>query len=157
MWQPLGSVTPQFDLWLPFPGDAGSASVFRFQFVTSGNPENIFSILWFRRVWEFGQFRDKQVEIARQIYPQIHSIIFHLPIPDPLEYAGLIPAGYECKLERRYRKGNYAEPSFYVFLEAFIPPAGIPISEAEIDLKLNQVDFQAIIDKLDNLPNISLP
>lgn len=157
MWVSLGEVTPQFDLWLPFPGDAGAASVFRFQFVSTGNPENIFSTLWFRRVWQFGTFRDKQVEIARQIYPQIHSIILYLPIPDPLEYAGVIPAGYECKLEKRYRKANYAEPIFYISLEAFVAPPGTPVSEAEIDLKLNEIDFQLIIDKLDNLPNIPVP
>lgn len=152
MWQPLGTVTPEFDLWLPFSGDADNASVFRLQFITAGNPENIFSILWFRRVWEFGQFREKQVEVAQRIYPQIHSIILNLPIPFPLESVGAIPAGYECKLERRYRKGNYAEPVFYVSLEAFVPPLGTPASEAEIDLKLNQIDFQAILDKLNNLP-----
>ncbi|MCC3409387.1 MAG: hypothetical protein JGK17_28295 [Microcoleus sp. PH2017_10_PVI_O_A] len=111
--------------------------------------------MWFRRVWVFGAFREKQVEIAHRIYPQVHSIIFYLPIPDSLEYSGLIPAGYECKLERRYRKGNYAEPIFYVSLEAFVPPPGTPISEAKIDLKLSEIDFQKIIDKLDNLPDIT--
>lgn len=152
----MGQVSPQFDLWLPFPGGAGSASVFRFQFVSTGNPENIFSILWFRRVWVFGALREKQIEIAHRIYPQIHSIILYLPIPAPLEYAGLIPAGYECKLERRYRKGNYAEPAFYISLEAFAPPLGVPVSEAEIDLKISNLDFKKIISKLDNLPDIPI-
>lgn len=118
-WQSLGFVTPNFDLWLPFPGDVGNSSVFRVQFISSGNVENIFSILWLRRVWKFGAFKDKEVEIARRIYPQPHSIILDLPIPDPLRYGGIIPAGYECKLERRYRKGNYTEPNFYVNLDAF--------------------------------------
>lgn len=117
MWQPLGSVTPDFNLWLPFPGNAGRATVFRMQFVSSGNIENVFSTLWFRRVWTTGTFREKEVELSKKIYPQVHSVILWLPIPP--EAIDLVPANYECKLEKRFKRGSYAEPSFYVNLDAF--------------------------------------
>lgn len=119
-WQSLGSVTPNPLLWLPFPGDSGDGAVFRLQFVSTGNIENIFSFLLFRRIWKSGVFREKEVELTRKLYPQVNSVILWLPIPPELKYAGISPAGYECRLERRYQKGNYAEPSFYVSLDVFL-------------------------------------
>jgi hypothetical protein len=119
MWQPLGTVTPDFNLWLPFPGDAGSGTVFRLQFISDGNIENVFSYLHLRRVWTPGTFNEKEVELSQKLYPQRHSVILWLPIPPALEFAGLTPAGYEIRKDYRYRKGSYAEPTWYVSLDAF--------------------------------------
>ena len=96
-WQPLGSVTPDFNFWLPFPGDAGIGTVFKMQFLTSGNIENVFSTLWLRRIWTPGLFRDKEVELSQKLYPQANSVILWLPIPPDLSAGGLIPIGYEVK------------------------------------------------------------
>ena len=119
MWQPLGTVTPDFNLWLPFPGDAGAGTVFRMQFLTGGNIENVFSNLWFRRIWSPGFFRDKEVELSQKLYPQANSVILWLPIPPDLSAGGLIPTGYEVK-KNYYRKGA-AEPLWHVSLDIWIP------------------------------------
>jgi hypothetical protein len=116
-WQPLGTVTPDFNLWLPFPGDAGVNTVFKMQFLTGGNIENVFSTLWLRRVWTPGLFRDKEVELSQKLYPQANSVILWLPIPPDLSAAGLIPTGYEVK-KNYYRKGS-VEPPWYVSLEVW--------------------------------------
>lgn len=119
MWQPLGTVTPDFSLWLPFPGDAGASTVFRMQFLSGGNIENVFSTLWFRRVWTAGTFREKEVELSQILYPQVHSVILWLPIPPALEVAGLVPDGYEVRKNYyRYRKGA-VEPNWYVSLDVW--------------------------------------
>lgn len=118
-WQPLGSVTPDFNLWLPFPGNAGDGTVFRLQFVSSGNIENVFSTLWFRRVWTPGTFREKEVELSQKFYPQPHSVILWLPIPPALSVAGISPARYEVRKDSWSRKGKYSEPAWYVNLDVF--------------------------------------
>lgn len=121
MWQSLGTVTPTFDLWLPFPNqETGAGTAFRLQFLSDGNVENVFSRLWFRRVWSPGILRDKEVEPSQRLYPQKHSLILWLPIPPPLIEAGIAPWGYEIRKEYRY-KGKYAEPSLYISLEVFEP------------------------------------
>lgn len=118
-WQPLGIITPSFDLWLQFPNqETGVGEVFRLQFVSDGNIENVFSRIWFRRVWSPGTLRDKEVELSQQLYPQKHSLILQLPITRPLLGAGIIPYGYEICKKYRY-KGKYAEPNFYVSLDVF--------------------------------------
>lgn len=118
-WQPLGDVTPDFNLWLPFPGDAGAGTVFRFQFLSGGNIENVFSTLWFRRVWTAGIFREKEVESVHKIYPQVNSLILWLPIPPELEAAGLEPSGYEAKKNwYKYKKGA-VEPNWYISLNVW--------------------------------------
>jgi len=117
-WQSLGTVTPDFNLWLPFSGDAGTSTVFRMQFLTGGNIENVFSTLWFRRVWLPGVFKNKEVELSQKLYPQAHSVILWLPIPSDLSEAGLIPIGYEVK-KNYYRKGA-VEPPWYVSLDAWV-------------------------------------
>jgi hypothetical protein len=163
MWIPLGEVSPRFDLWLPFPNgeNAGGASVFRVRFFSDGNLENVFSYLWFRRVWRFGTFRDKEVERAEKIYPQIHSLIINIPIPTALEYSGLFPAGYECKLERRFRRGAYAEPIFYISLDAWIAspgnPSGSPIIEqqqAEEQIAVNTQEIDDLAQEIQELSNL---
>ncbi len=119
MWQSLGTVTPTFDLWLPFPNqETGAGTVFRLQFLSDGNVENVFSRLWFRRIWSPGTFRDKEVEPSQRIYPQKHSLILWLPIPPSLVEAGIAPWGYEIRKDYRY-KGKYVEPNLYVSLEVF--------------------------------------
>ena len=119
MWQPLGTVTPTFDLWLPFPNqETGAGTVFRLQFLSDGNVENVFSRLWFRRIWSPGTFRDKEVEPSQRLYPQKHSLILWLPIPPSLLEAGIAPWGYEIRKDYRY-KGKYVEPNLYVSLEVF--------------------------------------
>lgn len=117
MWQPLGIVTPDFNLWLPFPGDAGSGTVFRLQFISDGKIENVFSYLWLRRVWVSGILKEKEVEPSQKFYPQINSVILWLPIPPA--FTGLTPVGYEIHKDYRYRKGSYAEPNWYVSLDVF--------------------------------------
>lgn len=117
MWQPLGTVTPDFNFWLPFPGDAGASTVFRIQFLSGGNIENVFSSLWLRRVWTPGVFKDKEVELSQKFYPQVNSVIFWLLIPPPLELAGIMPEGYEVK--KSYYKKGAAEPSWYVSLDVW--------------------------------------
>jgi len=121
MWQPLGSVTPDYNLWLSFPGDAGMGEVFRVQYQSGGNIENVFSALWLRRVWTFGTFRDKEVELSQKLYPQVNSVILHLPIPPLYNSAGLIlePVAYEVK-KSYYRKGA-VEPIWYVSLDVWVP------------------------------------
>jgi hypothetical protein len=119
MWQSLGSVIPDFNLWLPFSGDAGAGTVFKMQFFSGGNIENVFSTLWLRRIWTAGTFKDKEVELSQKLYPQAHSVILWLPIPSDLSSAGLMPTGYEIK-KNYYRKGA-AEPSWYVSLDVWIP------------------------------------
>lgn len=119
MWQPLGIVTPDFNLWLSFPGDAGSGTVFRLQFISDGKIENVFSSLWLRRVWTQGILRDKEVELSQKLYPQPNSVILWLPIPPVLGIAGLVPMGYEIRKDYRYRKGSYVEPNLHVSLEVF--------------------------------------
>jgi hypothetical protein len=96
-WQPLGTITPDFNLWLPFPGNAGLGTVFRMQFFSGGKIENVFSTLWFRRIWVLGLFKDKEVERSEKLYPQANSVILWLPIAPDLSTSGLIPAGYEVK------------------------------------------------------------
>lgn len=118
MWESLGTVTPSFDLWLPFPGDAGNSTVFRLQYISGGNIENVFSSLWLRRVWAVGTFRDKEVELAQKLYPQAHSVILWLPVPPAMEAAGIMPYLYEVKKSRYTRKGSYFEPNWYVSLDA---------------------------------------
>ncbi len=120
MWEPLGTVTPNFDLWLPFPiQETGAGTVFRLQFISDGNIENVFSRIWFRRVWSPGTFRDKEVEPSQRIYPQKHSLIIWLPIPPPLLDAGIAPYAYEIRKEYRY-KGKYGEPNFYISLDVLV-------------------------------------
>ncbi len=120
MWQSLGTITPSFDLWLPFQDDAGSSTVFRLQFISGGNVENVFSSLWFRRVWAPGMFREKEVELSQKLYPQVNSVILWMPIPPALELAGIVPHSYEVKKSKFTRKGSYTEPEWYVSLEVFI-------------------------------------
>jgi len=117
-WQSLGTVTPEFNLWLPFPGDAGANTVFKMKFLTGGNIENVFSTLWFRRIWTPGLFRDKEVELSQKLYPQANSVILWLPFPPDLSAAGLIPTGYEVK-KNYYRKGA-VEPPWYVSLDVWV-------------------------------------
>ena len=116
-WQPLGDLTPDFNLWLPFPGDAGAGTTFRMQFLSAGNIENVFSALWFRRVWVAGTFREKEVELSQKLYPQVNSVILWLPFPPQFEATGLTPTGYEVK-KSYYRKG-VAEPNWYVSLDVW--------------------------------------
>ncbi|MEG4807940.1 hypothetical protein QUA82_09945 [Microcoleus sp. F8-D3] len=119
MWIPLGEVVPKFDLWLPFPDGANAegATVFRAQFLSDGNIENVFSTLWLRRIWVAGILREKEVELSQKLYPQQHSVILWLPIPPDLEATGLIPAGYEVK-KNPYRRGA-VEPPWYVSLDVW--------------------------------------
>lgn len=120
MWQSLGTVTPTFDSWLPFPiQETGAGTVFRLQFLSDGNVENVFSRLWFRRIWSPGTFRDKEVEPSQRLYPQKHSLILWLPIPPSLLEAGIAPWGYEIRKDYRY-KGKYGEPNFYISLDVFV-------------------------------------
>lgn len=163
MWISLGEVSPEFNLWIPFPNseNAGSATVFRAQFFSNGNLENVFSFLWFRRVWQFGTFKDKEVEPSQRLYPQIHSLILYLPIPPALEYSGVIPSGYECKLERRFRKGIYAEPNFYISLDAWIAdpenPSGSPVVEqqqAEEQMAINTQEIDNLAQEIQELNNL---
>ena len=120
MWQPLGIVTPSFDLWLPFPGDAGNSTVFRLQYISGGNIENVFSRLWLRRVWAQGTFQDKEVELAQKLYPQAHSVILWLPTPPAMELAGITPYMYVVKKSKYTYKGNYSEPDWYVSMDALL-------------------------------------
>lgn len=117
MWQPLGTVTPSFDLWLPFPSNAGSSTVFRLQYISGGNIENVFSSLWLRRVWAIGTFREKEVELAQKLYPQAHSVILWLPTPPAMELAGITPYSYEVKKSKYTRKGNYSEPEWHISMD----------------------------------------
>ena len=119
MWQPLGTVTPEFDRWLAFPNDndPGTASLFRVQFIADGNAENIFSRCWFRRLWIPGLFREKEVEPSIRLYPQSHSLIIWMPIPEPFLIAGITPYGYEVKKEYWSKRGVYAEPNWYVSVD----------------------------------------
>ncbi len=123
VWQSLGSVIPESVLWLPFPGNAGDGTVFRLQFISGGNIENVFSSLWFRRIWQAGtstSFREKEVEPVQKLYPQPHSLILWLPIPPALSVAGISPVGYEVRKNLWSRKGNYSEPNWYVNLDVFV-------------------------------------
>jgi len=116
-WQPLGDVTPEFEFWQKFPGEAGVAEVFRIGYQSGGNIEKVFSTLWFRRIWTAGFFRDKEVELSQKLYPQINSVILYLPFPPLYNSAGLIlePVGYEVK-KSYYRRGA-AEPLWFVSLD----------------------------------------
>jgi hypothetical protein len=120
-WQPLGDVTPDFNFWLPFPGDAGMGEVFRVRYQSGGNIENVFSSLWLRRVWKFGTFQEKEVELSQKLYPQKNAVILHLPILPLYDLAEFIlpPAGYEVK-KTYYNKGA-VEPLWYVSLDVWMP------------------------------------
>jgi hypothetical protein len=119
VWQSLGSVTPDFNFWLPFSGNAGAGTVFKIQyFAGEGNIQNVSSTLWLRRVWTFGLFKDKEVERSEKLYPQAHSVILWLPIAPDLTASGLIPVGYEVK-KSYYRKGA-VEPPWYVSLDVWV-------------------------------------
>ncbi len=117
MWNSLGTVTPTFDSWLRFPGEEiGAGEIFRLQFTADGNIENVFSRIWFRRIWADGLLNEKEVERSQRIYPQKHSLILWLPIPPLFLSNGIAPYGYEIRKDRRY-KSNYAEPNFYTSLD----------------------------------------
>lgn len=120
-WQPLGDVTPDFNLWLSFPGDPGIGEVFRIGYQSGGNIENVFSTLWLRPVWTTGTFREKEVGLSQKLYPQVNSVILYLPLPPLYNLAGLIlpPIGYEVK-KIYYRKGA-VEPLWYVSLDVWVP------------------------------------
>jgi hypothetical protein len=120
-WQTLGDATPDFNFWVQFPGDAGMGEVFRVRYQSGGNIENVFSTLWFRRVWSFGILQDKEVELSQKLYPQVNSVILYLPIPPLYNLAGLIlqPVGYEVK-KSYYRRGA-VEPLWYVSLDVWVP------------------------------------
>lgn len=119
-WQPLGTVTPDFNLWLPFPGNAGAGTVFRMQFLSGGNIENVFSSLWLRRVWTAGILKEKEVELSQRLYPQPHSVILWLPTPPALSAAGIAPVGYEVRKNPWSRRGKYSEPAWYVDLDVLL-------------------------------------
>ena len=69
-------------------------------------------------MWSPGFSSEKEVESLQRIYPQKHSLILWLPIPQPLLEAGITPYGYEICKKYRY-KGKYAEPNLSVSLDAF--------------------------------------
>jgi len=115
-WQPLGDITPEFDFWQKFPGEAAAAEVFRIRY-QSGNIEKVFSTLWLRRVWTAGVFQNKEVELSQKLYPQVSAVILWLPVPPLYNSVGLIlePVGYEVK-KNYYRKGA-VEPFWSVSLD----------------------------------------
>lgn len=121
-WQPLGDVIPDFNVWLPFPQDAGIAEVFRVRYQSGGNIENVFSTLWLRRIWSLGNFQEKEVELSQKLYPQVNSVILYLPLPPLYNAAGLIlkPVGYEVKKSYRNSKNSF-EPLWFVSLDMWVP------------------------------------
>lgn len=116
-WQSLGDLTPEFEFWQKFPGDAGIAECFRIRYQSSGNVEKIFSALWLRRIWTTGFFQEKEVELSQKLYPQVPAVVLYMPIPPLYNSAGLImqPVGYEVK-KSYYRKGA-VEPFWFVSLD----------------------------------------